>query len=59
MHELTAICPQCDNPIEVEASAQIGDDISCDNFPCFWAGEIEEIDGDGNVWFKNEDPINE
>lgn len=49
MSELTAICPECDNIIEVE-NVQEGDLVSCG--ACWFEGEIEEIDKDGNVWFK-------
>ncbi len=49
---LTAICPVCDDIIEVEDGAQVGDIIGCTNCPCFFEGEIEDIDKSGNVTFK-------
>ena len=52
MRELTAICPSCDNIIEVEDDVQEGDHVSCTNMPCFFEGIVDEIDSDGNVWFK-------
>ena len=54
MNNLTAICPKCDNVIDMEDDVQVGDLISCTNFPCFWEGTVDEID-DGNVWFEEED----
>lgn len=53
--DLTAICPNCDNIIEVEEGVQEGDHISCPNFPCFFEGVVEDIDEDGNVDFENEE----
>lgn len=53
MNELTAICPECDNIIPVENGAKIGDFVSCQD--CFWEGEINSIDIDGNVWFREEE----
>lgn len=52
--ELTAICPACDNIIEVEEDVFVGDLVSCTNPGCFWEGTVEDIDRDGNVWFEKE-----
>ena len=49
---LTAICPQCDNIIEIDEDVQEGDTVGCTNCPCFFEGIVEEIDKEGNVWFK-------
>lgn len=54
MSEQTAICPQCDNVIELEEEVFVGDLVSCTNMPCMWEGIVEDIDRDGNVWFEEE-----
>jgi hypothetical protein len=51
MSEQTAICPECDNVIELEEEVQVGDIVSCTNFPCMWEGVVDEI-SNGNVWFE-------
>jgi len=54
MSEQTAICPQCDNVIELEEEVFVGDLVSCTNFPCMWEGVVDEV-SNGNVWFEPED----
>ena len=55
MPEYTAVCPKCDNIIELEGNIETGDHVECDNVGCFWEGTIAEIDKDGNVWFEEEE----
>ena len=52
MSEQTAICPECDNIIELEEEVQVGDTVSCTNFPCMWEGIVEIVAEDGNVFFE-------
>jgi len=52
--DLSAICPECDNIIEVDADVKIGDSVGCTNEPCMFEGEVESIDEGGNVWFEEE-----
>jgi len=49
---LTAICPECDNIIEVDEGVKVGDQVGCTNMPCFFEGTVESIDEGGNVWFE-------
>ena len=50
--ELSAICPECDNIIEVDSDVKVGDTVGCTNEPCFFEGVVESIDEGGNVWFE-------
>ena len=52
--DLSAICPECDNIIEVDENARIGDMVGCTNEPCMFEGKVESIDEGGNVWFEEE-----
>jgi len=52
MPEQTAVCPECDNIIELNEEVFVGDLVSCTNFPCMWEGTVESIDTGGNVWFE-------
>jgi len=52
MPEQTAICPACDNIIELDVEVFEGDLVSCTNMPCMWEGIAESIDKDGNIWFE-------
>ena len=54
MKEQTAICPECNNIIELEEEKQVGDIVVCSNYPCFWEGIVDEIDKEGNIWFKKD-----
>lgn len=54
--DLSAVCPECDNIIEVDENVQIGDMVGCTNEPCMFEGTVESIDEGGNVWFE-EGPI--
>lgn len=52
MPEQTAICPSCDNIIELDGEVFVGEVVSCSNMPCMWEGIVEYIEKEGNVWFE-------